>query len=57
VYDALVSERPYKNAYSHETAVEIILENKGTSFDPQIVDIFYKVNKIFSQVLRDESNY
>jgi len=57
VYDALVSERPYKSAFSHEKAVGIILENKGTSFDPQIVDVFYKVNKVFSQVLRDESDY
>ena len=50
VYDALVSERSYKNAFTHEKAVEIILENKGKQFDPKIVDVFYKVNSLFLKV-------
>jgi putative two-component system response regulator len=40
VYDALVSERPYKKAFSDDEAVEIILQNSGTHFDPNIVNIF-----------------
>ena len=40
VYDALVSERPYKKALSHETAVKIILEESGKHFDPMLVEIF-----------------
>jgi putative two-component system response regulator len=40
VYDALTSARPYKNAFSHDTAVGIILEGKGTHFDPVLTDIF-----------------
>jgi putative two-component system response regulator len=40
VYDALVSERPYKKAFSHDEAVNIILEGKGTHFDPVLVDVF-----------------
>ena len=47
VYDALVSERPYKSALSHDKAVEVILENKGTNFDPKIVDVFYAANTSF----------
>ncbi|GHU81403.1 two-component system response regulator [Clostridia bacterium] len=43
VYDALVSERPYKKAYPHEEAVKIILEGKGTHFDPVLVDVFEKI--------------
>jgi len=50
VYDALVSERSYKNAFTHEKAVEIILENKSSQFDPQIVDVFYEVNNLFQKV-------
>ena len=50
VYDALVSERPYKKAFPHEKAVEIILEGRGVSFDPQIVDVFLAVNNSFAQV-------
>ena len=40
VYDALVSERPYKKALTHEEAVNIIMEGKGTHFDPALVDVF-----------------
>ena len=47
VYDALLSERPYKKAFSHEEAVKIISEGKGTQFDPVLVDLFVKINKLF----------
>jgi putative two-component system response regulator len=40
VYDALVFERPYKKAFTHEKAVEIILGDRGTHFDPVLVDVF-----------------
>jgi putative two-component system response regulator len=40
VYDALVSKRVYKPAYSHETAVTFIRAGKGTQFDPLLVDTF-----------------
>jgi len=40
VYDALVSERPYKEAFSHEEAVRIITEGSGTQFDPSLVEVF-----------------
>jgi len=44
VYDALVSDRPYKKAFSHEKAVSIILEDSGSHFDPSIASVFNKVN-------------
>lgn len=50
VYDALVSERPYKNAYSHEEAVDIILKGRGTHFDPELIDLFVKVSDEFKAV-------
>ena len=43
VYDALVFERPYKKAFSHEEAVRIILADRGTHFDPVLVDVFRRV--------------
>lgn len=43
VYDALVSERPYKKPFTHEEAVEIIKDGSGTHFDPKIVDVFLNV--------------
>ena len=44
VYDALVSERPYKKAFTHEEAVKIINNGSGRQFDPLITEIFNKVN-------------
>ena len=43
IYDALVSERPYKRPFSHEEAVDIIKEGNGTHFDPKIVEAFLTV--------------
>lgn len=48
VYDALVSERPYKKSFTHEEAVNIIKNGKDTQFDPVLVDLFLSVeNKFF----------
>jgi putative two-component system response regulator len=43
VYDALISDRPYRKAYSIEQAVEIMTSMKGKDFDPKIADIFLSV--------------
>ncbi len=40
VYDALSSKRPYKEAFPHEKSRAIILEGRGTAFDPDVVDAF-----------------
>jgi putative two-component system response regulator len=52
VYDALRSKRPYKEALSHEKAVEIIRENKGSHFDPLVVDVFLEISDMFAEVGR-----
>jgi len=39
-YDAMTNDRPYRKALTHEVAVERILENAGTQFDPEIAQIF-----------------
>ena len=40
VYDALISDRVYKKAYPKEVAINIILEGRGTQFDPLLADLF-----------------
>ncbi len=45
VYDVLISERCYKPAYTHEKAIEIINSEAGKSFDPDIVEVFNKIQK------------
>lgn len=55
VYDALTSERPYKAAFSHQTAMEIIAADRGKAFDPRIVDLFLNVHEAFDKT-RQEFN-
>ncbi|WP_020614035.1 PAS domain S-box protein [Sediminispirochaeta bajacaliforniensis] len=52
VYDALTSKRPYKEAYSHEKAVEIIAGERGKQFDPEIVDAFMENHQVFARIKR-----
>jgi putative two-component system response regulator len=47
VYDALVSERPYKKPFTHEQAVEIIKKDSVTHFDPYIVEVFMNIAEYF----------
>jgi putative two-component system response regulator len=43
VWDALTSDRPYRPAWSPEEARAYIREQSGKHFDPQVVDLFFKV--------------
>lgn len=45
VWDALTSDRPYRPAWSLEQALAYIREQSGKHFDPQVVDLFFKVVK------------
>jgi len=50
VYDALVSERPYKKAFTHEEALDIIKNGSGSHFDPQVVKVFDDINSLIKTV-------
>ena len=50
VYDALISKRPYKPAFSHEEAVKIIFEDSGKRFDPKLIDVFMSVQDRFKEI-------
>jgi len=43
VYDALISRRVYKPPFTHDEAIELIVNGKGKHFDPTIVDAFVAV--------------
>jgi len=43
VYDALISDRPYRMAWSEEQALAYIKERSGTEFDPSVVEAFTKL--------------
>lgn len=40
VFDALTSRRPYKEAFSLESAIQILAEERGSHFDPDLLDVF-----------------
>jgi len=44
VYDALISKRPYKDPFTQEQALNIIIEGKGSHFDPDLVDLFISIS-------------
>jgi len=50
VYDALVSERPYKKAFTHTKACEIIEEGAGSHFDPILIEVFKRVEDKFEKI-------
>jgi putative two-component system response regulator len=50
VYDALISVRAYKEAFTHEESCEIIINSSGTHFDPVLVDVFCRVEDNFKQI-------
>ena len=50
VYDALISRRVYKDGMSHEKAVKIITDGKGTHFDPDIVEAFLLLQDEFKTI-------
>jgi len=55
VYDALTSDRTYKKAFSHEAAKDIIVEGRGTQFDPDVVDAFLRIEERMLQIKREFS--
>lgn len=50
VYDALRSERCYKAAMPQEQVSKIIMEGKGSQFDPILVEAFVQVEKDFDRI-------
>ena len=52
VYDALISRRVYKPAFTHERAVELISEGRGRHFDPDITDAFMEIREEFRTIAK-----
>ena len=43
VWDALLSDRPYRHAWSREKVINYIRDLSGKQFDPQVVDMFFRM--------------
>jgi HD-GYP domain-containing protein (c-di-GMP phosphodiesterase class II) len=47
-YDAMTNARTYKKALDKDAAIKELIQNKGTQFDPHIVDVF--IEKVLNNV-------
>ncbi|MGL5725317.1 HD-GYP domain-containing protein [Cetobacterium sp.] len=52
-YDALTSDRVYKEKISHEKAMEILISESGKSFDPDIISMFELFQNRFKKKLKE----
>ena len=50
VYDALISRRVYKPAFTHEESVDIIARGSGTHFDPEVCSAFMQIHPRFREI-------
>lgn len=53
VYDALRQKKFHREALSHEEALEVIIKDKGRSFDPILVDVFIGSDKEFEKIYEE----
>ncbi len=56
VFDALICRRHYKAAFSLERATELIVEGRGSHFDPDIVDAYLAERDQFADIARRYSD-
>lgn len=57
VFDALISRRPYKEAFNFDKSVAIIKESSGTHFDPEVAEAFMRVEpeiRVISKHFQEE---
>jgi putative two-component system response regulator len=50
VYDALISNKVYKQGVEHEAAVQVIFSERASHFDPDVVDAFIEVSPEFAAI-------
>ncbi len=52
VYDALTSKRVYKKEWSHEETMKIMVEGKGTQFQPELIEAFQSIQYQIQEIKR-----
>jgi putative two-component system response regulator len=56
VYDAVAADRIYRKAMNPQEAFNLIIEGKGSHFDPQIIDIFIAIQDEIEASARRSAN-
>ncbi len=57
VYDALISRRVYKPPFAHSKAVNIIMEGRGSHFDPDVVNAFEEMQEDFRHIALEFADF
>ncbi len=52
-FDAMTSDRPYRKALSTEEALKELERNRGTQFDPDVVDVFVRLVRERPEILKE----
>jgi diguanylate cyclase (GGDEF)-like protein/putative nucleotidyltransferase with HDIG domain len=55
-YDAMRSERVYRNAIPHAEALQEIVDNAGKQFDPDVVEAFTRCQGVMESIIRDSED-
>jgi putative two-component system response regulator len=50
VYDALISKRVYKPAFTHQQALDVMRKGRGSHFDPDVLDAFFEIEPEFARI-------
>lgn len=50
VFDALISNKVYKDGVSHDQAMQVVFSERGTHFDPDLVDAFVEIQTEFAAI-------
>ncbi|TFG80774.1 MAG: HD domain-containing protein, partial [Chrysiogenales bacterium] len=50
VYDALTSQRIYKDCWPEEKVIQYLQEQKGKHFDPELVDVFFSIYEVIRAI-------
>jgi putative two-component system response regulator len=53
VYDALISRRVYKPAFTHQQALDVMRKGRGTHFDPDVLDAFFEIEAEFAAIAEE----
>lgn len=53
VFDALMSDRPYKKAFAFDHSLQILQDEKGSHFDPEVMDAFFSVQEEILQICKE----
>ena len=56
VYDALISNKVYKDGVSHDAAVKIVQSERGKHFDPDVVDAFLALQDQFAAIAQHHAD-